>query len=176
MPNNDSETNARRSALRCLLSSASLAVAAKPLSIALISGMSSTQAFANEELGLLVIMNKDIDMPSINDEELRRLFLGKSRRLPNGARAALAAYAPESSFFNSRVLGRSDAEVSAIWSRLRFSGRTPPPRIYETADAVLAYVRATANALAYIPASAGFNGVRVITNVPRSTPPLVQPR
>ena len=130
----------------------------------------------SDELGLLVIMNSDIDMPSIDDQELRRLFLGISRRLPNGARAALAAYEPESSFFNSRVLGRSDAEVSAIWSRLRFSGRTPPPRILNTASEVLRYVQATPNALAYLPANASYRGVRVIANVPRSTPPLTQNR
>ncbi|MFK7995086.1 MAG: hypothetical protein AB8B87_13160 [Granulosicoccus sp.] len=117
--------------------------------------------------GLVIVMNKDIDMRSIDDEELRRLFTGKSRRLPNGARAALASYAPESSFFNKRILGLSDARVAALWSRLRFSGRTPPPRIFNNTKALVDYVASTPNAIAYMPASVARVGVRVISNVPR---------
>jgi len=117
--------------------------------------------------GLVIVMNKDIDISSIDDEELRRLFTGKSLRLPNGARAALASYAPESSFFNETMLGLSDAKVSSLWSRLRFSGRTPPPRFFDTVEELVEYVSSTSNALAYMPASASRVGIRVITNLPR---------
>lgn len=117
--------------------------------------------------GLVIVMNIDTKIRSIDDSELRRLFVGKSRRLPNGARAALASYAPESSFFNEQMLNMSDSDVAAAWSRLRFSGRTPPPRIFNTAAEVVAFVIATPNALAYMPASAARQGVRVISNLPR---------
>ncbi|MFK7856756.1 MAG: hypothetical protein AB8B79_21745 [Granulosicoccus sp.] len=117
--------------------------------------------------GLVIVMNVNIDIPSIDDDELRRLFTGKSRRLPNGQRAALASYAPESSFFNERMLGLSDAEVAALWSRLRFSGRTPPPRTFDSVKALVDYVASTPNALAYMPASVARQGVRVISNLPR---------
>jgi len=143
------------------------------IALSLTVAITTTPVGAQERSGLVIVMNQNIDMPSIDDAELRRLFLGKSRRLPNGARAALAAYGPDSSFFNSRILGRSDAEVSAAWSRLRFSGRTPPPRIFDNPQAVAQYVRNTSNALAYMPASADHSGLRVITNVPASMPPLL---
>ncbi len=122
---------------------------------------------APDPRGLLIIMHPDIDVRTIDDNELRRLFTGKSRRLPNGARAALASYGPESSFFNERMLGLSDARVASLWSRLRFSGRTPPPRTFDDVEALIAFVSSTPNALAYIPASAAREGVRVITNLPR---------
>jgi len=117
--------------------------------------------------GLLVVMNRNINIQSIDDLELRRLFLGKSRRLPNGARAALASFGPETTFFNERLLGLSDAEVATIWSRLRFSGRTPPPRTFDTAEEVLAFVESRANALAYIPSCIASDSVRVFSSLPR---------
>ena len=117
--------------------------------------------------GLVIVMHKDVDIASIDDEELKRLFTGKSRRLPNGARAALASYGPESSFFNEKMLGLSDAEVASLWSRLRFAGRTPPPRTFNSTDALVEYVSTTPNALAYMPVSASRLGVRVIGNLPR---------
>ena len=58
--------------------------------------------------GLVVIAHPDLAMSSIDGEGIRRLFLGKSRKLPNGARAELASYGPASSFFNERVLAMSD--------------------------------------------------------------------
>ena len=117
--------------------------------------------------GLVVVVNESLDLPSIEDEEIRRLFLGKSRRLPDGSRAALASYGPGASFFNERMLGLSDAEVAGVWSRLRFSGRSPVPRTFDTAEEVAAFVRRTPNALAYLPAGAPRPGTRVMTNLPR---------
>lgn len=117
--------------------------------------------------GLVIVMHPDIDIRSIEDSELVRLFTGKSRRLPNGKRAALASFSPETSFFNANMLQMSDAKVASLWARLRFAGRTPPPRTFDTVDELVQYVSTTPNALAYMPASASRLGVRVITNLPR---------
>ena len=117
--------------------------------------------------GLVIVMHPDVDIQSIDDQELMRLFIGKSRRLPNGARAALASFSPESSFFNEKLLNLSDARVASLWSRLRFSGRTPPPRVFHTVEALVRYVSTTPNALAYMPASASRENVRVVGNLPR---------
>ena len=117
--------------------------------------------------GLVVIAHPDLAMSSIDGEGIRRLFLGKSRKLPNGARAELASYGPASSFFNERVLAMSDVRVATIWSRLRFSGRTPPPEVFDSVDEVVEFVAATPNAIAYVPTNAPRDGVRVFYGVPR---------
>ena len=54
-----------------------------------------------------------------------------------------------------------------MWSRLRFSGRLPAPRTFNTAAEVAAFVARTPNALAYLPASAPRDGMRVMTTLPR---------
>ena len=137
-----------------------------------LAALASSDAPARAEdrpdpLGLVIVVNDALDVASIDDEEIRRLFLGKSRRLPDGSRAALASYAPEASFFNERLLGLSDAEVAGVWSRLRFSGRSPVPRTFDTAAEVAAFVARTPNAIAYLPAGAPREGSRVLANLPR---------
>lgn len=117
--------------------------------------------------GLVIVMNVNTDIRSMDDVQIRNLFTGKSRRMPNGKRAALASFAPEASFFNERMLQMSDAEVQAAWSRLRFSGRAPPPRTFDTAQQVVDYVARTPNALAYLPASVARQNVSVVYNLPR---------
>lgn len=117
--------------------------------------------------GLVIVMNINTDIQSMNHEQIRDLFTGKSRRMPNGKRAALASFGPEASFFNQNLLLMSNADVAAVWSRLRFSGRTPPPREFSTPQQVVDYVVRTPNALAYLPASVARKDVRVISNLPR---------
>ena len=142
--------------------------------LATLSGATPAQGLADgaggtgvSDGGLVVVINGDLRLPSIDGPEIRRLFLGESRRLPNGARAALASYAPARSFFNERALGLSDARVATIWSRLQFAGRLPPPKVFDTAAEVVAFVASTPNAIAYLPADAPRDGVRVIYTMPR---------
>jgi len=124
------------------------------------------------DVGIMVVTNIDVNMPSIDDTEIRRLFLGKSRRLPNGDRAALAAHGPSTAFFNSRVLGQSDTAIARIWSKLKFSGRQAPPRTFDTVEAVVAYVKSTTNAIAYLPGDYRIGDVQVMAIIPGNTPPL----
>jgi len=137
-----------------------------------ISTLHADDSEDDAEVGIMVVTNIDVEMPSIDDTEIQRLFLGKSRRLPNGDRAALAAFAPSRTFFNSRVLGRSDTDVARIWSKLKFSGRQAPPRTFDTIDEVVAYVKSTPNALAYLPSTYRGGDVRIMSLIPGNAPSL----
>lgn len=134
--------------------------------------VSILHANVDTDVGIMVVTNKDVNMPSIDDAEIRRLFLGKSRRLPNGDRAALASYAPARTFFNSRVLGQSDIDVARIWTKLKFSGRPARPRTFGTVDELLAYVKSTPNALAYLPSTYRGDDVRVMMIIPADAPSI----
>ena len=47
----------------------------------------SAQEPAPDPAGLVIVVNESLDIAFIEDAEIRRLFLGKSRRLPDGSRA-----------------------------------------------------------------------------------------
>ena len=98
---------------------------------------------------IAVMVSKNSTVNKISEKELRRLFLGKSIKLPNGVRATLAVYEPLQSEFNLKALERSDAQVSAAWSRLKFTGRGREPRTFDSLELLLDYVANTPEAIAY---------------------------
>lgn len=115
---------------------------------------------------LVVIVNPASGVTDMSAREIRKLFLGKSRQLPNGSRATLARFAPAGSAFNVRALSRSDAQVTAAWSRLKFSGRVSPPRSFDSAAELASFVESTPNAIAYLPADAAPENARIVFAVP----------
>ena len=116
---------------------------------------------------LVVVVNDGNDVERMSIREVRKLFLGKSRKLPDGSRAVLVRFEPSSSLFNARVLNRSDAQVDAAWSRLRFSGRVRAPHGFDSVEKLLSFVASTPNAVAYVPVELVTDGVRRVFEVPR---------
>ena len=115
---------------------------------------------------LLVIVNADSAVTRMSAREVRKLFLGKGRRLPDGSRAVLARFEPADTRFNERALGRSDAQVSAAWSRLKFSGRVRAPHTFDSAAELARFVATTPNAIAYLSIAELPAGVRSVFAVP----------
>ena len=122
------------------------------------------------EAPVQVVANASAGFERLSAREVRKLFMGKSRRLPDGGRAVLAGHEPSASDFNALALGRSNAEVGAAWARLRFAGRTRPPREFDSVAALLAFVAATPNAVAWVPAAlpagAAPDGVATVFRAP----------
>lgn len=100
---------------------------------------------------MAVIVAADSRVDTIALGELRKLFLGKSRRLPDGSLAKLAKLSDLADEFNRRALGKSTAQVEKIWSGLRFSGRSRPPREFDSAEAVIRFVRESRGAIGFVP-------------------------
>ncbi len=116
-----------------------------------------------------VVAHASAGFGSLSAREVRKLFMGKSRRLPDGSRAVLAGHESSASSFNAIALGRSDAEVGAAWARLRFAGRTRPPREFDSVAELIAFVAATPNAVAWLPAAlvpGALEGVRTVYRAP----------
>ena len=111
---------------------------------------------------LLVVVNATSGVTSMSAREVRKLFLGKSRKLPDGSRAVLARFEPLNTSFNEHALERSDAQVTAAWSRLKFSGRVRAPHAFDSADELLRFLEETPNAIAYLPATELTDEVRPV--------------
>jgi len=111
---------------------------------------------------ILIIANQQASFNEITERQLRKLYLGKSLKLPNGSRAILGIYNPLKNEFNKRALRRTTAQVDAAWSRLKFSGRAKQPKEFQTPDQVIKFVKKTPNAIAFIPDGTTESDVRTI--------------
>lgn len=102
---------------------------------------------------------------TLDKNAIERIFMGKTTNFDNG-RAALPINAAKGSatreVFNTAVIGRSDAQVNAYWSKLLFTGKGTPPKELGSDQDIIATVSANEDAIGYIDAAAVTSAVKVV--------------
>lgn len=97
---------------------------------------------------------------------ISRLFLGKSKKFPDGT-VAIPLNQIESSTatvqFNSKALKKSSSQLKAYWSKLVFTGKGSPPKSVDNNGAVLELVSSNPNIIGYIDSNELTDKVKVLT-------------
>jgi ABC-type phosphate transport system substrate-binding protein len=118
---------------------------------------------------VVVIVNPTAGLDNLSDEDISRIFLGKSKTFPNGATAvpvSLDEGAPSRDKFNDAVVKKNAAQLKAYWSQLVFTGKgTPPKDVGKDAD-VKALVAANPNMIGYIDKAVADGSVKIVFSVP----------
>jgi len=94
--------------------------------------------------GVAVIVNPDTGVDKLSKAQIKSIFLGKVKTLPNGEAVTpvnQAEKSPVYDAFNEKVLGRSSAKVLQYWAARVFSGKGSPPEVVSDDAAVLEYVK-----------------------------------
>jgi len=124
---------------------------------------------------IAVIVNTDAPVVSLTRDDVRRIYLLRTRFWRGGTRIAaanLASSSPLRDAFSRAVLGQSAHELAAYWNDLYFHGTLPPPTV-ESEAAMLLYVARTPGAIGYVTADAltgQSNGVRVVLSIEGNVP------
>jgi hypothetical protein len=95
-------------------------------------------------------------------EQISEVFLGRNT---SNTPVDLPEASPVRTAFYSKATGKEPAQVKAIWARLVFSGKAPPPRELPDAAAVKKAVAADPKAVGYIEKSAADASVKVLSTV-----------
>ena len=114
--------------------------------------------------GVVLVGNPAIS-DTLTKDQAAALYLGKTNKLPSGGAVVLydlEASDPLKAEFNSKVTGKSEAQLQSYWSRLVFTGKATPPGKLANADLVKSTVAATANAIGYIDESKVDGTVKVL--------------
>ena len=109
----------------------------------------SADLFAEEQV--IVLANTDDASLQLRRNEVRNLFMGH-RTLQGLEPVGLAPNHPARIVFNTRVVGLTESQVQPYWARMRFTGRSRPPRAFADTDALVAYLLQTPGAVGYLPA------------------------
>ena len=105
-----------------------------------------------EKIAVVVGAKSFVTHVSIDD--LRELYLRRTRLWPNGTRARPINLPPDSPLrerFSRLVLGRSTQDLVSYWNLRYFEGITPPTVLTSPA-AIRAYLALEPGAIAYVPA------------------------
>lgn len=119
------------------------------------------------QAGIAIIVNpKNTNAIDIND--VRKIFLGKTKVFPNGQEATpldLLDTSAEKEEFSNEVLRKSTASLNSYWSRMLFSSKGKPPRSLDS-DQVKQAVAENKDAIGYINSSDVDSSVKVLFSVP----------
>jgi ABC-type phosphate transport system substrate-binding protein len=133
--------------------------------VLLISAMFAQQAHAE----LAIIAHRDNAMMGISRDQLKRIYLGKSRSFPDGRSAKAVDQAVDSQArdqFNRKVLQMTESKRKSYWSRLVFTGKGKPPKSLNGDTAVLEWVANHPDGLGYITGSKVSKRVKVLLILP----------
>lgn len=103
---------------------------------------------------IAVVVSDKSQIPSLGRKEVIDIFMGRFDRLESGILVNPVDYpngATLRATFYRNLVGKSEQQISAYWSRLLFSGRAKPPLIAKSIEASVDKIRTDPTAIAYIP-------------------------
>lgn len=112
-----------------------------------------------------VVIGNPAGVASLSKSEAKKLFLGKMKKLSNGAAPVVIEYTdgtPIRAEFHSAVTKKSESQLQAYWSKLIFTGKGTPPKSVGSAAEVIAEVSSNPNAIGYVDSSEVTGAVKVL--------------
>jgi len=130
------------------------------LSIALIS----SALFAD----IAVIVNPGSGVDALNASQVKKIFMAKTKKFPNGSTAipidqngAKATYVS----FYDKVAGKSPSKMNKYWVKLTFTGKAEAPKKVGGDSDVVGLVKSNQNMIGYVDAAAVTGDVKVVYTV-----------
>ena len=133
----------------------------------LAAGLFLGAACAQAELA--IIAHPGNPLASIDQAEVERIFLGRSRSFPGGGTVKPVDQAPGNAMrdkFFASVLNMTEAQVTGYWSRRMFSGKGTPPDTVADDLAVKARVANDPTSLGYVREDVVDSSVKVLLLIP----------
>ena len=111
------------------------------------------------------VVSAKLKIVSLTSDQLSDIYLGRSNRFPDGTLAIpcdLAEGSPLREAFYSKVLGKSQAQIKAHWSKIIFTGRGQPPRQVASSNEAKRLAADNPGVVCYIEADAVDPSVRAV--------------
>ncbi len=114
---------------------------------------------------IVVVVSAASPISSLSKNQVAKIFLGKSRRFPDGSKAAPLNQSEgnlERDAFYQLVSGKSPAQVKAHWSKLIFTGRGQPPKEAANNDTVKQLLTNNGVNISYVDRTAVDDSVKIV--------------
>lgn len=113
----------------------------------------------------VVIIGNPAGPDSITLDQVRDIYLNRSKALPSGQRAVpyeLTEGSATREAFHNAVTGRSNAQLKAFWSQQVFTGKGQPTQEVGTEAAMKSSVASTPGGIGYIDSAQVDGSIKVI--------------
>ena len=115
-----------------------------------------------------VIANPAFASDAVDAEDIKRLFLGKTKQLAGAGATPVDQKSGNAAWehFYDSVVGKSASQLRAYWSRLVFTGKGKPPKTLGGDEEIVAAVAGNETLIGYVDASAVTGDVKVLLTIP----------
>lgn len=113
---------------------------------------------------VVVIVHPSNDS-TIDDDTIKKIFMGKTKKFSNGQIALPMNSAKGSATreeFSERAIGRSSSQINAHWSKLVFTGKGSMPKELDSDAEVISTIAANQGAIGYVSPDAVTGNVKVV--------------
>lgn len=121
------------------------------------------------QAGTAIIAHPGNPLAGITQEQLARIYLGKTREFPNGTPVTALdlreGSATRIKFYKS-VTDKDEAALKSYWSKLLFTGKAQPPKEMNDDEAVKEWVSKNPDALGYVDGKVLDKSVKVLLILP----------
>lgn len=118
---------------------------------------------------LAIIAHPDNPEPALTAQQVKRIYLAKSKTFPQGGivrRADQQANAPARQEFTSKVLKLREKQLNTYWSKMTFTGRGTRPEVVGNDADIKQWVMQHPKGLGYIDAGQVDDQVKVLLIIP----------
>jgi ABC-type phosphate transport system substrate-binding protein len=115
---------------------------------------------------VVAVVSSKNPLSSLSKNEIADIFLGKRLRFPDGEQAVPIDQEPGAvarTQFYTTIVGKTEAQLKAHWSKVIFTGRGKPPPAVADSDAVKKLLAANPLAIGYIERSLVDSTVKVLS-------------
>jgi len=114
---------------------------------------------------IAVIANKDLSINTLDIKQIKKLWLGKIKKVADSGNLVPVDIDPSSpnyAAFYKKVAKKNPAQIKLYWSKQMFSGKNFPAKRLSDDESIIEWVSANKNAIGYISADKVTDSVKVL--------------
>lgn len=113
---------------------------------------------------IIFIANKSVPVNSLEQSQIKNIFLGKLAKWPDGSSVKFVTLRGEThSKFLKRYIQRTESQYKTYWKKMLFTGKGLPPKQYETSDEVIHHIAGMEGAVGYIEKEAATDDIKILS-------------
>ena len=122
--------------------------------------------FAAAQASAVTVIVHPSNAAAIDAKAVKKIFLGKAKKFPGGGEAIpleLASGAAKGDFLKA-VVGKSESQYKAYWSKLVFTGKGQAPRAVDSEAEIVELVSKNPSLIGYVSDGAVTDAVKSVGN------------
>lgn len=124
--------------------------------------LATTLMFSTAVLSEVSVIVHPSNTASLDQKTIKKVFLSKSKKFSTGAQAVPIDSSATKAAFTKDVLGKSESQIKAYWSKLIFTGKGQAPKSVSSDADVIDLVSKNPSMIGYINTDAVTKAVKVV--------------